>query len=339
MMFKQIPKRLLKTVSDDIWNAISVMEHRYGAVLTHDSGHDKKSNEKATTWIFNFPDFGDAQIAVPMNREKFSLLMRAKTVDGRQLDSLVGDLAAVTQTYVDPKKGVASSLLGPRAPYLNPSPGNVLFRVVPNPGSVEALLALYLGRTALSGEPKSATNLHPLLDSGAATPDLTEPSVSADIVKRTRQSMTADELQRQLDRDAETGRAGELISVLDELARLRLCGCHDPDRFVERIAISDVGRGYDIASTWPGEERCIEVKSTTRDGSDFFLTENESQVLAALGEKAWLYRVVIDGDGKGVVTARLQDPMNVICPEQMVPVVWRVGVDALFAAEAKADLS
>jgi hypothetical protein len=328
MLMTQIPKRPLKNVSDDIWNAIFVMEQRYGAVLTHDSGHDQKSNEKATTWIFNFPDFGDAQIAIPMNREKFSLLMRAKTLDGRQLNGLAGDLAVVTQTYVDPKKGVASSLLGPRALFLNPSPGNALLRVVPNPGSVDALLALYLGRAGLGGEFRTAVSPSPLLE-----------SVSGDSVKRHRQPITAEELQRQLDRNAETGKAGELIAVLDELERLQICGCPEPAKFVERVAISDVGRGYDIASTWSGEERCIEVKSTTRGGSDFFLTENESQVLAALGEKAWLYRVVIDGDGKGVVTARLQDPMNVICPEQMVPVVWRVGGDALIAAEAKADLS
>lgn len=312
MLIKQIPKRPLKNVSDDIWNAISVMEQRYGAVLTHDSGHDQKSNEKATTWIFNFPDFGDAQIAIPMNREKFSLLMRAKTLDGRQLNGLVGDLVAVTQTYVDPKKGVASSLLGPRAPFLNPSPGNALLRVVPNPGSVEALLALYLGR--------------------AAPPSLE--SVSGGSVKRHRQPITAEELQRQLDRNAETGKAGELIAVLAELERLQMCGCPEPDKFVERVAISDVGRGYDIASTWPGEERCIEVKTTTRAGSDFFLTDNEYQVLASLGKKAWLYRVVIDGDGGGTVIARLQDPMNVIDAAKLVPVVWRVASDALIAVKA-----
>lgn len=312
MLISQIPKRPLKNVSDDIWNAISVMEQRYGAVLTHDSGHDQKSNEKATTWIFNFPDFGDAQIAIPMNREKFTLLMRGKTLDGQQLNGLAGDLAAVTQTYVDPKKGVASSLLGPRALFLNPSPGNALLRVVPNPGSVEALLALYLGRVG-----------PPSLE-----------SVRGESVKRQRQPIAAEELQRQLDRNAETGKAGELIAVLDELERLQVCGCPEPDKFVERVAISDVGRGYDIASTWPGEERCIEVKTTTRTGSDFFLTDNEYQVMASLGEKAWLYRVVIDGEGRGAVTARLQDPMNVIDAAKLVPVVWRVASDALIPVEA-----
>jgi hypothetical protein len=323
MLIKQIPKRPLKNVSDDIWNAISVMEQRYGAVLTHDSGHDQKSNEKATTWIFNFPDFGDAQIAIPMNREKFSLLLRGKTLDGRQLNDLVGDLAVVTQTYMDPKKGVASSLLGPRALFLNPSPGNALLRVVPNLGSVEALLGLYLGRAGLGGELKSANSPPSPLE-----------AVSGGSVKRHRQPITAEELQRQLDRNAETGKAGELIAVQDELERLQMCGCPEPDKFVERVAISDVGRGYDIASTWSGEERCIEVKTTTRAGSDFFLTDNEYQVLASLGKKAWLYRVVIDGEGRGAVTARLQDPMNVIDPANLVPVVWRVASDALIPVEA-----
>ena len=307
MLIEQIPKRPLKNVSDDIWNAISVMEQRYGAVLTHDSGHDQKSNEKATTWIFNFPDFGDAQIAIPMNREKFSLLMRAQTLDGQQLNGLLGDFAFVTQTYVDPKRGVASSLLGPRALFLNPSPGNALLRVVPNPGSVEALLALYLGR--------------------AAPPSLE--SVSGDSVKRHRQPITAEELQRQLDRNAETGKAGELIAVLDELKRLSDCDCPDPEKFVKRIALDDVARGFDIASTWPGEERCIEVKSTTVAGSDFFITENECTVLSALGNKAWLYRVVVRADGTSEVTSRLQDPIKQIASEHKTPVVWRVNGMAL----------
>lgn len=323
MLFKQIPKRPLKNVSDDIWNAIAVMEKRYGAVLTHDSGHDKKSNEKATTWIFNFPKFGNAQIAVPMNQEKFSLLMRAETLDGQQLNDLMGDFAAVTQTYINPKKGVASSLLGPRAPFLNPSPKNALLRVVPNPGSVERLLALYLGRADLGVEHKSEITPLPSLK-----------SIDGESVKRHRQPITAEEFQRQLDRNSETGKAGELIVVLDELKRLQVCGCPDPTKFVARIAISDVGRGYDIDTTWPGEERCIEVKSTTRAGSDFFLTDNECQVLTSLGKKAWIYRVVLDSDGGGSVTERLQDPMAVIDASKLVPIVWRVASDALVAAEA-----
>ena len=85
-----------------------------------------------------------------------------------------------------------------------------------------------------------------------------------------------------------------------------------------------MGRGYDIESTWPGEERCIEVKTTTRAGSDFFLTANERTVLGELGERAWIYRVEADGNHDGKIVARLNNPMDKIAEEQMTPVVWRV---------------
>jgi hypothetical protein len=103
----------------------------------------------------------------------------------------------------------------------------------------------------------------------------------------------------------------------------------EPGKFVKRIAIEDVGRGYDISSTWPGEERCIEVKSTTVDGSDFFVTDNELYVLKALGRKAWLYRVVLAAGGNGKVTLRLQDPIGQIASEHLTPAVWRVDAKAL----------
>lgn len=85
MIFAAITKRPLKNVGDKIWDAISIMEKGYGGQLTHDSGHGKGSDDKATTWIFTFPDYGDAQIAEPMNQDKLSLLMRGKTLDGRAL--------------------------------------------------------------------------------------------------------------------------------------------------------------------------------------------------------------------------------------------------------------
>lgn len=314
MAFAPVPKRPLKSVGNKIWDAISVMEERYGGQLTHDSGHGKDVNDKATTWIYTFPEFGDAQIAVPMNRGKLSLLMRGTTLDGCALKDVVGDLAVVAQTYVDPNKGVASSVLGPRAPFLNPGPTNPLLRVIPHPGSMDALLALYLAaaRGAVSGA---------LLDAG----DLPEPAAG----RGSRRVVTADELQRQLNRNTETGNAGELIAVKDELERLRKARCPEPNLYVKRVALTDVGRGYDLESTWPGHERCIEVKSTSRAGSDFFVTENERQVLSALGNRAWLYRVVVGADGGGAVMSRLQDPINRIDQEHVIPVVWRVAGEAL----------
>lgn len=136
--------------------------------------------------------------------------------------------------------------------------------------------------------------------------------------------LSEDELRHQLERQSETGKAGELMVVLDEMARLVACGCQEPENYVQRVSESDVGRGYDIESKWPGEERCIEVKTTTSPGSDFYLTLNEINALGDLGAKAWLYRVALDTQGGGAITLRLQDPLKSISEEQMVPIVWRV---------------
>lgn len=332
MNLNQIPKRDLKNVGPNIWSTIAVME-RYGAQLTHDSGHDNSSGEKATTWIFTFPDFQDAQIAVAMNKQKLSLLMRGKTLGGLALQDAGGNLAKVERVYVNSDKGVASSVLGHRAPFLNPSAINPLLRVVPNAESVDALLALYLDSSAKATGLAATQSPASIDESPNELSDTSEKSGGSAGSARNKKPVSADELQLQLDRNAETGRAGEMIAVLDELKRLGECECPDPAKFVERVALSDVGRGYDIASTWPGQERCIEVKSTTVDGSAFYVTENERQVLTKLGDKAWLYRVLVGSHGNGAVTARLQNPMLVIRQEQLEPVLWRVTSDALKSVE------
>jgi hypothetical protein len=325
MALKPIGKRTLKNVGKNIWHAVSVMENRFGAELTHDSGHDKEGGEKATTWIFTFPKFGDAQVAVPMNREKLSLLVRGITVDGRELAEHLNAVGKVASRYTDSRKGVASSLLGSHAPFLNPSPENPLLRVIPNPDSVEELLALYLGVGI------ARTDNRDLMDASVASK---EPSVSTSAdeamgrASRSHRAITAEELEQQLGRNSEIGRIGEEIAHAHEVRRLRERQCPEPEKFVAHVALTDVGRGYDIASTWAGEERYIEVKSTTRDGTDFFITENEWEVMSELREKGWLYRVIVGQDGGGKVVHTVPDPTRKINLKQR-PVVWRVSEDAL----------
>ena len=130
----------------------------------------------------------------------------------------------------------------------------------------------------------------------------------------------------QLDRRSEIGEAGERIALKDELRRLRAeeIGCSDPERYVTQISLEDVGRGYDIKSTWPGHERCIEVKSSTSAGNDIFMSSNEWRVLKELGKKAWLYRVVVDANRGGEVVLRLNDPVSQISQENFSTAVWRV---------------
>lgn len=141
-----------------------------------------------------------------------------------------------------------------------------------------------------------------------------------------RQPMSAKEHQAQLDRQREIGEAGELIALEFERQRVGATevGCPDPKRYVEHVALTDVGRGYDIESTWLGHERCIEVKSSTSFGNDIFMSENERSALKELGKKAWLYRVVIDANGNGEVVLCLNDPISEITEENFSTAVWRV---------------
>lgn len=82
-----------------------------------------------------------------------------------------------------------------------------------------------------------------------------------------------------------TGEAGEHMALAFEMERIRAKGCREPARFVNQVSKTNVAAGYDIESTWPGEERYIEVKSTTTPGADFFITRNEVEQLKRLVKK------------------------------------------------------
>ncbi|MBL0719743.1 DUF3883 domain-containing protein [Piscinibacter sp. Jin2] len=331
MRLTPIPKRELKNVGPAIWRAVDVMEKEFGAQLTHDSGHDGDNGEDATTWIFTFPRHADAQVAVAMNVRKLSMLMRGKTLDGRPFDGVASGLAKFEKRYTNPDKGVASSVLGSRAPYLNPSSTNPLWRVVPATGEISDLLRLYLntGSATAPVEALAEDAVEPPAAPAPAEPPALDPK---GLAGGQRAPVDAETFEALLERRSEVGQAGELLAVQDELSRLAGLGCAEPHRWVERVALVDVGRGYDIASTWPGHERFIEVKSTTSASGGLFITSNERRVLADLGERAWLYRVVLKADGTGEVVIRLQDPMRALPPEAFEPVVFQVGAGALSQA-------
>lgn len=331
MRLTPIPKRELKNVGPAIWRAVDVMEKEFGAQLTHDSNHDGDNGEDATTWIFTFPRHADAQIAVGMNVRKLSMLMRGKTLDGRPFNELAAGLAKFEKRYTNPEKGVASSVLGSRAPYLNPSSVNPLWRVVPATGEISDLLRIYLNAVSAAAPVKALADdaVEP-----AAAPAPAEPPalVPKGYAGGKRAPVDAERFEALLERRSEVGQAGELLAVQDELSRLAELGCTEPHRWVQRVALDNVGLGYDIASTWPGHERFIEVKSTTSSTSGFFITSNERRVLGDLGDRAWLYRVVLKPDGTGEVVIRLQDPMHMLLTEDFEPVVFQVGAGALSRA-------
>lgn len=179
----------------------------------------------------------------------------------------------------------------------------------------EGFLDWYLGSTGSGSTP---------FEGGMASESEPFSSIGA---KSIRQPMSVEEFQAQLDRRSEIGEAGELIALKYERQRLgsKEVGCPDPECYVKHIALTDVGRGYDIETTWPGHERCIEVKSSTSSGNDIFMSDNEWTVLEALGKKAWLYRVIVNKNGgDGEVVLRLNDPISKIPKDNISTAVWRV---------------
>jgi len=48
-----------------------------------------------------------------------------------------------------------------------------------------------------------------------------------------------------------------------------------------------------------------------------------------LGPRAWLYRVEFDDAGNGRIVARINDPIRRLAQSRLVPVIWRVPLDAL----------
>lgn len=301
---KRTLAELSQSAAAGVLKAIQLLEKRYGATEFHESGHNP--HRRAPVLVVKLPRYDNAEVGVPLNKRDITLYMRDRTCDGKRLRDLI---SADKVTKVYPRDGNPSASIED-SPYLRPSATNEVLKLKLVPEDVDSVLAAFFGD---SGE--GLTEAHALSVSGLAP---IEPR------KGIRSGLTEEDFAAILERQSEVGRAGEMLVIKDELARLKNRGCPDPERYVHRVAASDVGRGYDIESTWPGEERCIEVKTTTRAGSDFFLTANERAVLDQLGERAWIYRVEAASNREGKIVARLNNPMRKIAEAQMTTVVWRV---------------
>lgn len=310
---KRTLAELSQSAAAGVLKAIQLLEKRYGATEFHESGHNP--DRRAPVLVVKLPRYDNAEVGVPLNKRDITLYMRDRTCDGKRLRDLI---SADKVTKVYPRDGNPSASIED-SPYLRPSATNEVLKLKLVPEDVDSVLAAFFGD---SGE--GLTEAHALSVSGLAP---IEPR------KGIRSGLTEEDFAAILERQSEVGRAGEMLVIKDELARLKNRGCPDPERYVHRVATSDVGRGYDIESTWPGEERCIEVKSTTRSGNDFFLTANERSVLAELGERGWLYRVVLDSQGGGRIEKRMCNPTKRIAEEQMTPVIWRVADSVLHSDE------
>jgi hypothetical protein len=141
-----------------------------------------------------------------------------------------------------------------------------------------------------------------------------------------RKAISQEDFVRVLERRSEIGKAGEAIAFESEARRLQEV-CPAPKDFINHVALDDVGKGYDIETTWPGHERFIEVKSSTRGSNGFYISANERKVLKDLGTKAWIYLVEVGADGTGSVAKRLPDPMHSIPEENFAPIAWRVKLE------------
>ena len=292
---------LSSDVGQPVRDAIRAIEAR-GGRYTHDSGH-----AKAPTWIYSFPSRGGVQLALRINREKLSVYLRANPQGRAEFEAELNAWGQVEQHYPNAEgdKPANSLLSEEHAPYLTPLRHRLL-RVRVHEGQFGALLDAYLG---------------------ASTDEPTET-----VVSRTR-IITPEQLRQQLDRQDETGRAGERIAYQDEIDRLSRLGCPNPAACVQFTAATNIAAGYDLRSEWNGERRHIEVKTTASGREDCYLSENERATLERLGPEAWLYFVKLSAPGEGAVRLRLQDPVRLLAAEQMVPVVWNVSLGALLESE------
>jgi hypothetical protein len=111
-----------------------------------------------------------------------------------------------------------------------------------------------------------------------------------------RDHITEAELKLRLQCESEIGDIAETIVLKNETDRLRELGCTLEAEFVNRISKIDVAAGYDIASfngKCPGllHDRLIEVKGSTRQEIEFYISRNEVEKAREHGSKYWIYFV------------------------------------------------
>ncbi|QHE89212.1 DUF3883 domain-containing protein [Hydrogenophaga sp. BPS33] len=294
-----IPERPLPLSSRDAVAAAEWLKNAYGAVLTWESRQEGRQQGDTPVRIYTLPN--RTQAAIRMNKGLPAVYVRATSPTGDSIADKIEAITPIGETFPS-GKGEAPSSIVHHAPYLRPAPNNILLRVNPLPGKYRAIFELALGH------PQHVTAA-PAPSAGSATSE--------------RRTIDEEALRRQQERNSETGRNGELAALAWERARLAalMPPCPDPETYAVRISSDDVGAGYDIESKWPGHERFIEVKATTSGAKHFFMTENERQTLASLGERAWLYRVELAETGASVL--EFCDPARHF-ETSMAPAAWRV---------------
>ncbi|WP_312798203.1 DUF3883 domain-containing protein [Tianweitania sp.] len=299
------------SVGESIAEAVTLIEHDYGGEIEVDNGQ-----AKGPFVAYGFPRHGAVQIGVRLNKQKLTFYLRERAPDGRLMRDLVPGLQ-VNARYDGTTGNPVHSIKDGRVRYLKPGESPVL-QIAVQPEQLRAVLDASLGLVPLARGASTAAG---------GTVDGMPAETAATSTGGTRgislPPLTPEELIERQDGNSMLGRHGEEIALQFELSRLRDLGCSTPGRYVKHVAVEDVGRGFDIESTWPGEERYIEVKTTSVAGSDFFITANERKVLQGLGQRAWIYRIEPNPVELGVAQL-IRDPINTISEDSYTPQVWRV---------------
>ena len=124
---------------------------------------------------------------------------------------------------------------------------------------------------------------------------------------------STESLQNSLKLKNKIGKIGEEIAYQYEIARLTKLGIKNPEGHIDKTYERNVNAGFDIWSK-PSkyESRYIEVKSTTKDEIEFFITSNEIDVLKKHKDSAYIYFVFVDNlkSKTGKVISELQNPIE-----------------------------
>ena len=308
---------LLQQAAEKCVQAHRVLLQR-GASVIHETGHGTRvvvKGRKLPALTYRF-EGAPAIVRMPLgsketaNQGMVTLYVRASSQSGKALRDHLPEGVLLKDTYAPGTAKPAASVLN--CVYMGPKHGHQALMLHVAPSALDALLDIYL-------DDMPVPECHAKPEVGITTPFQTTAEKNTNTNGR---PMDVDMFQALLERRSEMGEQGELIALQFEIARLRSLGCFDPEQHVQLVAQSDVGCGYDIHTTY-GEERFIEVKSSSLAAAPLYLSENERKVLTELGSKAWLYRVALHTGGLTGDVLTVQDPMS--CLEvHLEPVVYRL---------------
>lgn len=140
-------------VADDVRFAVELMKRVYGAEQGFATNH-----QVGPRVVYDFARHGGAQVLIPFNKRDFSLYLRDRTRDGRNLSSLL-HADQIVRTYPDDGKAIGSLMRGD-APYLRPSASNRVLRVVSSATSFAECWTTTSGSEPLRGKQKFVKCLH-----------------------------------------------------------------------------------------------------------------------------------------------------------------------------------